>query len=94
MYMESRNVTSLDIHQYLTSVEYPATKDDLVFAARDEGAPKEVIDTLDSLPVDIDYETPLEVSRAYNEALREEDEGERIVEDEDEDEEEEEDKES
>ncbi len=38
-----------DAHQYLEGVHYPASKEDLVSAAEDNGAPKELVERIGSL---------------------------------------------
>lgn len=51
------------IQQYLSGVDYPCSKTDLVTHARDEGADDSVLTTLKSLPVD-HFDTPNEISEA------------------------------
>lgn len=50
--------------KYLHGISYPASKEDLVEAVRDGGAPKEVINLIENLP-DTDYCGPHEVLLAY-----------------------------
>ena len=53
----------IQIQKYLKGVGYPASKDDLIFHAEEQGADDEVLDLLEQLP-DQEYETPAEVSKA------------------------------
>jgi hypothetical protein len=53
----------IEVQKYLSGVDYPATKDQLVEHARSRSAPEEIIDQLSSLPDDT-YDGPNKVSRA------------------------------
>ena len=53
-----------DIAQYLENVQFPAKKDDIVHAARQSGAPNDVIACLSELPGS-DYADAQEVIEAY-----------------------------
>ncbi|HEX8202270.1 MAG TPA: DUF2795 domain-containing protein [Isosphaeraceae bacterium] len=53
-----------NLQQYLKGVDYPASKDDLVAAARGNGAPAEVLDLLGRLPGD-QFDGPPGVMKAY-----------------------------
>ncbi|SEI17238.1 MULTISPECIES: DUF2795 domain-containing protein [unclassified Leifsonia] len=51
----------IDVQKYLSGVDYPASKADLVGAAQGQGAPKEVIDALEGLS-DRDFDSPVQVT--------------------------------
>lgn len=51
------------IQKYLQFADYPATKDDLVHEAEEEGADEEVVKTLEELP-EKDYKDPASVNKA------------------------------
>lgn len=55
-----------DIQKYLHGVQYPASKADLVAAARGHKAPDDVIRILERLPADR-FEGPPGVMKAYGE---------------------------
>lgn len=52
-----------EVQQFLGGVDYPAHVDDLVNAARSNGADGTVVDTLQALPDD-DFQTAADVSEA------------------------------
>jgi len=56
-------VNPIQAQKYLKGMDYPASKDDIVKKARQEGADDELQDTLQRLPEDT-YETPADVSKA------------------------------
>ncbi|UGB46252.1 DUF2795 domain-containing protein [Frateuria edaphi] len=53
-----------NVQKYLSGVEYPAGKRDLIDAARRNDAPEEVMRTLRELPGD-NYGGPQEVMKGY-----------------------------
>ncbi|MGN7797427.1 DUF2795 domain-containing protein [Leifsonia sp. 22587] len=55
----------IDVQKYLGGVDYPASKADLVGKAQGQGAPKEVIDALESLP-DRRFESPVQVTEGIS----------------------------
>jgi hypothetical protein len=57
----------IEVQKYLSGVDYPATKDQLIEHARGKGAPDEVIEALSSLPDD-EYDGPNKVSSAVAKA--------------------------
>lgn len=59
-------VNPIQVQKYLKGVDYPASREDLVAHAEDQGADEDVLDLLDQLPED-EYETPAEVSKALGE---------------------------
>jgi len=56
-------VNPIQAQKYLKGMDYPASKDDIVKKARQEGADDELQDTLQRLPEDT-FETPADVSKA------------------------------
>ncbi|WP_434993930.1 DUF2795 domain-containing protein [Arthrobacter sp. Ld5] len=52
----------IDIQKALGGVDYPASKEDLVQHAKDKGADRSVLDTLENLP-DREFESPAEVNK-------------------------------
>jgi len=53
----------VQLQKYLSGVDYPARKNDLVRRARDLGADREVVRTLESLPRE-EFNSPNDVSEA------------------------------
>jgi hypothetical protein len=56
--------TSDDVLRYLSGVPFPAKKDRLVHAARQNGAPNDIVGALSALPA-TDYASPEEVIESY-----------------------------
>jgi len=56
-------VNPIQLQKYLKGIDYPASKQDLLERAKQEGADENVFSTLEQLP-DEEYETPTEVSKA------------------------------
>ncbi|MEW2384226.1 DUF2795 domain-containing protein [Micromonospora sp. NPDC047707] len=56
--------TYADVLQYLSSLDYPAEKDDVVREAEREGAPPDVLRALRALPPQVDYANGNEVARS------------------------------
>ncbi|MER7795975.1 DUF2795 domain-containing protein [Microbacterium sp. NPDC096154] len=59
----SDNPTPIELQKYLGGADYPASKDDLVALARDNGAPDDLVSALESAGKD-SFESPAEVSSA------------------------------
>lgn len=57
-------VSPAEIQKYLAGVNYPATKEDLLAAARQNGAPQEVIREMEDMDAD-DFGGPQDVMKAY-----------------------------
>lgn len=53
----------IEVQKYLSGMDYPASKQDLVAHAEKNGAPKEVVEELRRLP-DEEYDGPNRVSSA------------------------------
>ena len=56
-------VNPIQLQKYLKGIDYPASKQDLIDRAKEEGADDNVLSTLERLPDD-DFETPADVSKA------------------------------
>ena len=54
----------IQIQKYLKGVDYPASRDDLVRNARENGADESICASLEQLP-DEDFQTPADVSEAF-----------------------------
>ena len=59
----SDNPTPIELQKYLGGVDYPASRDDLVAAARDNGAPDDLVSALESSGTD-SFDSPTDVSKA------------------------------
>ncbi len=55
-----------NVQKFLEGVSYPASKDDLIERAEENGAPEEVMETIRSLPADR-FGGPQDVMKAYGE---------------------------
>ncbi|NBE93577.1 DUF2795 domain-containing protein [Nonomuraea sp. KC401] len=53
----------IDLQKHLGGVDYPAGKADLIKAARDHNASKEIVEALEAMP-DREYDGPNAVSEA------------------------------
>jgi hypothetical protein len=60
-------VNPIQLQKHLKGVDYPATKDDLIEQAEENGADDDVIDVLEQLPDDEEFETPADVNKAVGE---------------------------
>ncbi len=58
------SISAAEIHQYLTGVDYPADKQEIVEVAKSNSAPDNVMSFLDRLP-DQTYNTPAEVEEEF-----------------------------
>ena len=55
----------IDVQKYLSGVDYPVRRDDLLEKAKSENAPDEVLSALEGLP-DREFESPVQVSEAIS----------------------------
>lgn len=55
-----------NLQKFLAGVHYPASKGDLMKAARKNHAPPEIMDIIENMP-DQDFGGPQDVQRAYGE---------------------------
>lgn len=53
----------IELQKHLKGVSYPASKEELIQHAQEQGADEDLLSTLEQLP-DEEFETPAEVSKA------------------------------
>jgi hypothetical protein len=53
----------IQVQKFLSGMDYPANKEELVDHAKSKGADENIMQTLEQLPEE-DYETPADVSKA------------------------------
>lgn len=56
-------VNPMQVQKYLSGVNYPCSRDDIVSHARSEGADDDIISTLERLPSG-KFDTPADISQA------------------------------
>ncbi|WP_022902872.1 DUF2795 domain-containing protein [Curtobacterium sp. B8] len=61
------NPDPIEIQKYLSGIDYPASKDDIVATAEREGATGDALDALKNIP-DGEYDAPTAVSSAISDA--------------------------
>ncbi|GGK99150.1 hypothetical protein JOE58_002879 [Curtobacterium luteum] len=61
------NPDPIEIQKYLSGIDYPASKDDIVATAEREGATGDALDALKDIP-DGEYDAPTAVSSAISDA--------------------------
>lgn len=61
---ENTNISPAEIQKHLRGVEYPATKEDLLNAARENGAPEDILSSLENLDTE-EFGGPQDVMKAY-----------------------------
>lgn len=59
-------VNPIQLQKHLKGVDYPASKEDLIKHAQQQGADEDALSTLEQL-ADEQYETPTDVSKAVGE---------------------------
>ena len=59
-------VNPIQLQKHLKGMEYPASKQDIVDYAKQQGADDNAIDILEQLPEE-EYETPTDVNKAVGE---------------------------
>lgn len=57
--------TPIELQKYLSGVDYPASKDDLLATAKKQGAPDDVLSALESAGED-SFDSPTAVSSAIS----------------------------
>lgn len=62
------NSSPIEVQKFLKGVDYPATKEDLLEVARNNGAKKEILSILEDLKED-EFANPAEVSKAVGELV-------------------------
>lgn len=61
-------ISPVEIQRYLSGVNYPASKEDLIARAQDNDASQGIFDVLNELP-DQEYESPAQVSKEIAKAV-------------------------
>jgi hypothetical protein len=56
-------VNPIQVQKFLSGVDYPASKDEVISSAQAQGADEDVLETLQQLP-DGNFQTPADVSEA------------------------------
>ncbi|MFM2063414.1 MAG: hypothetical protein RLZZ507_3084 [Cyanobacteriota bacterium] len=57
----------VELQKHLKGVDYPATKDELIEKAREQGADKKLLSLLEQLPEDEEYDNPVDLNKAIGE---------------------------
>lgn len=57
----------IEVQKHLSGIDYPAAKEDLLRAAREQNAPRGVLDVLERIE-EREYDGPAEVSEAVGKA--------------------------
>lgn len=57
----------VELQKHLKGVDYPASKEELIEHAREQGADKQLISLLEQLPEDEEYENPADLNKAIGE---------------------------
>jgi len=68
--MEPGNITPIDLQRYLRGIVYPATKQNLVSHAEENGADKGILEFMERLP-DREYKSPADLSQAAGNEMEE-----------------------
>jgi len=64
----AEKVSPAQVQKFLKGVDYPASKDDLISIAEQEGADENVQAILEQLP-DVEYSSPVEVSEGIGSVI-------------------------
>ncbi|GGP65561.1 hypothetical protein GCM10010185_42970 [Saccharothrix coeruleofusca] len=62
-YYRAMTVNPIQVQKFLSGVDYPATKDDIVDTAQAQGADDDLLEVLRNLPMD-QFDSPNDVSEA------------------------------
>ena len=60
--------SSVNVKRHLEGMHFPASKDDLLLRARDNGAGQDMLEVLESFPEGKEFETLGDVVRTYGQA--------------------------
>ncbi|MBB3732348.1 MULTISPECIES: DUF2795 domain-containing protein [Nonomuraea] len=63
----SNSPNPIELQKHLSGVDYPASRDDLVKTAKEQGADQEMIKALQSIP-DREYDGPNAVTQAVSQS--------------------------
>ena len=58
----------VNVTRHLEGMHFPASKEDVLLRARDNGAGQDVLEVLESFPEDEEFETLADVIKAYGES--------------------------
>jgi hypothetical protein len=61
-------INPIELQKYLKGVEYPASKDDIIKAAEDNGADDEILDALRNAS-ESSFEKPTDVTKALSDDM-------------------------
>jgi hypothetical protein len=64
----AEKVSPAQVQRFLKGVDYPASKEDLIAIAEQEGADENVRSILEQLP-DVEYSSPVEVSEGLGSVI-------------------------
>jgi hypothetical protein len=64
----SGGLSSVNVTRHMQGMHFPASKDDLLLRARDNGAGQDMLEVLESLPEGQEFETLADVVRAFGRA--------------------------
>ncbi|PSR12292.1 hypothetical protein C8255_26820 [filamentous cyanobacterium CCP3] len=59
-------VNPIQVQKFLKGIEYPASKQDVIEHAKQQGADENICSTLEQMPED-EFETPADISKAIGE---------------------------
>lgn len=65
--MKMAKANPVELQKHLKGVDYPASKEELIEIATEQGADKQLISLLEQLPDDEEYENPAELNKAIGE---------------------------
>ncbi|QIR39970.1 DUF2795 domain-containing protein [Tolypothrix sp. PCC 7910] len=57
----------ISVQKFLKGIDYPATIEELIEHAQEQGADEDVLSMLEELPEDEEFESPTDVSEALGE---------------------------
>jgi hypothetical protein len=60
--------SSVNVTRHMQGMHFPASKDDLLLRARDNGAGQDMLEVLESFPEGQEFETLADVVRAFGQA--------------------------
>jgi hypothetical protein len=60
--------SSVNVTHHLKGMHFPASKEDLLLRARDNGAGQDLLEVLESFPEGEEFETLADVMKAYGES--------------------------
>lgn len=64
--MATGRTSAADLAHALGGTDFPAKKNDLVKIAKNNGAPQEIVETIQSLPGDVEYRSMADVEHEFS----------------------------